>query len=184
MKRALVAKIHIAKKQLGLDDDVYRSVLSHVTNKTSCSSMTVPELEKVLTHFKNKGFKAKKTASNKKLSPQSGTAKHAEIDKIRAIWITMAQHGFIQDGSETALCTYAKRMTSKSNQGAGVESVAWLNSTQAYVVLESLKKWHRRLMAKALIAKDLCHLNGHRQSWPTDQAPYAYVAAAYQEQCA
>lgn len=151
MTRALIAKIHIAKKQLQLDDDVYRSVLQHITNKNSCAKMTEHELKKVLEHFKNKGFKAKKS-TNKKMSPPSGNAKLPQIDKIRAIWITMGHHGIVKDPSETALSAYAKRMTASQNKGAGVESVAWLNNSQAFIVLEALKKWHYRIVLQRLKA--------------------------------
>jgi phage gp16-like protein len=151
MIRALIAKIHIAKKQLGLDDDLYRDVLAAVANgKTSCANMNVTELQSVLDHFKAKGFKTVKSKKAGRLSPPSGTAKLPEIDKIRAIWITMAQHGIVKDSSETALNAYVKRMTSTLNQGAGVESVAWVNPSQAIRVLEALKQWHRRVLLARL----------------------------------
>jgi phage gp16-like protein len=151
MTRALIAKIHIAKKQLGLDDELYRQVLADVANGlTSCAKMNVKQLEAVLNHFKAKGFKAVKSKKAGRLSPPSGTAKLPEIDKIRAIWITMAQHGIVKDSSETALNAYVKRMTSTLNQGAGVESVAWVNPSQAIRVLEALKQWHRRVLLARL----------------------------------
>jgi phage gp16-like protein len=136
------------------------------------------ELEYVLDEMKNKGFNVKKS-SKRRMSPSSnGTA----IDKIRAIWITMHKQGFVRDGSEAALDAYVKRMTSKNNKNAGIEHVGWLNDEMAYTVLESLKRWHRRLMAEELIKQGLTELVGHRKSWHTAQAPYAYVAAAYEGQ--
>lgn len=47
MRRALIAKIKIAQKELGLDDDTYRAVLERVTGKRSCADMDVSELEYV-----------------------------------------------------------------------------------------------------------------------------------------
>jgi phage gp16-like protein len=38
--------IHIAKSQLGLDDDVYRSMLSGLELPNSTTKMSVPELQK------------------------------------------------------------------------------------------------------------------------------------------
>lgn len=35
-KRTLIAKIHIAKKDLAMDDATYRDVLVRVTGKDSC----------------------------------------------------------------------------------------------------------------------------------------------------
>lgn len=157
--KRLFTLINIAKTQLQLDDELYRSMLKHATGKQSLRAMNLSELEQALECFKQKGFKPTRVKpslnSNKKgikanvntavrgkrLSPLSGNAKVAQIDKIRAVWITMANHSIIQDSSETALDSYARRMTKSQQQ---VDSVAWLNPQQANRVLESLKNWHRR----------------------------------------
>lgn len=157
--KRLFTLINIAKTQLQLDEALYRSMLKHATGKNSLRAMTLSELEQVLECFKQKGFKPTRVKSilnsnkkrikrnikpdikGKRLSPVSGKAKVALIDKIRAIWITMSHHNIIQDGSETALDSYVRRMTKSQQQ---VDSVAWLNPQQANRVLESLKNWHRR----------------------------------------
>ncbi|WP_413112387.1 phage protein GemA/Gp16 family protein [Thaumasiovibrio sp. DFM-14] len=61
----------------------------------------------------------------------------AEIDKIRALWISMHKNGIVCDSSETALNKFVKRMT-------GVENVGWLDKGQASVVIEGLKSWTYR----------------------------------------
>ena len=157
--KRLFTLINIAKTQLQLDDDLYRSMLKGATGKQSLRAMNLSELEQALECFKQKGFKPTRVkpslnsdkkgikpkvnsaVKGKRLSPQSGKAKVALIDKIRAVWITMANHSIIQDASETALDSYARRMTKSQQQ---VDSVAWLNPQQANRVLESLKNWHRR----------------------------------------
>ena len=48
MRRALIAKIKIAQKELGLDDVTYRAVLERVTGKRSCTECSIPELERVV----------------------------------------------------------------------------------------------------------------------------------------
>jgi phage gp16-like protein len=178
-RNQLIQLIHIAKSQLALDDDTYRVMLLNLTDKDSCKSMSIKELESVISDMENRGFKRVlkngKTASKKRMSPKSGKAKFAEIDKIRAIWITMAKQGFVRDGSETALDAYVRRMT-KRNQNEGVDHVNWCNDRQAYAVLEALKSWHRRVMVDGLKAR----------AWPipmnkTGSAPssYEFIATAY-----
>ncbi|MGZ7246519.1 phage protein GemA/Gp16 family protein, partial [Streptococcus pyogenes] len=71
---------------------------------------------------------------------------------IRAIWITMAKHGLLRDGSETALDHYVERQTVRLNKGVGVTRVAWLYGVLNYSVLESFKHWHKREMIKSLLA--------------------------------
>lgn len=180
MTRALIAKIHIAKKQLGLDDELYRSILADKANGlTSCAEMNLKQLEAVLDHFKAKGFKAIKSPKGRRMSPPSGNAKLPEIDKIRAIWITMGQHGIVKDASETALNAYVKRMTAKQNQGNGIASVAWLNNATCHTVLEALKQWHRRILANRLTSIGVTLINQKNGSNPVHQASYDWVIYTY-----
>lgn len=55
-RQKMLAKIHLAKKELDLDDDVYRDLLENATGLRSCSKMTMAQLETVLNTLKRKGF--------------------------------------------------------------------------------------------------------------------------------
>ena len=135
-----LAQIHIAKKQLGLDDDTYRMMLANLTGKDSTKDMDISERYKVLAHLKKIGFKPKK--GKKRLSPKGGVGD--QRDKIRAIWIDMYKDGFIQDGSENALDAWVSRMTKNHREGR-IDSITWLRDVeQAQFVLEALKKWQLR----------------------------------------
>ena len=145
-KAKLIQLIHIAKGQLGLDDDTYRAALLGSAGKTSCSQMSIPELNQVLEHFKKAGFKTK---AKRRVSPKSDPKQHGEINKIRAIWITMHKQGIVRDGSETALDAYVNRMLNRAKVGANVSyHTHFLTQKQAVQVLESLKKWYRRELLK------------------------------------
>ena len=171
IKRGLITKIHVAKAQLKMDEDSYRNLLQRVTGTNSCTSMSVQQLESVMDEMKAKGFKTRKAPSGRRLSPKS---KGTEIDKVRAIWITMFQQGFVRDGSESALDAYVSRMVNISHVG-------WLKDESLAQVLESLKNWHRREMAIKLIAEGYTVLKGHRKVWSTEKAPYEYVKSAFKE---
>ncbi|WP_299494928.1 regulatory protein GemA [uncultured Shewanella sp.] len=169
-KRRLITLINIAKQQLNIDEDVYRAMLKSCAGKDSLRAMSLSELEQVLTHFKQKGFKtSKKTGSKQtakgRLSPKGGKAKVAEINKIRAIWITMFKQNIVRDGSETALDSYVRRMSARLNItndiAKGVDSVTWLTPKQAYKVLESLKSWHKRAMQVRLEQLGITELTGY-----------------------
>jgi len=150
-RKQLIRLIHVAKRELKLTDDAYREALSAATKgKTSSAKMTIKELESVMTALKTAGFKQVLKSHKKRLSPTTSTLKVDEINKIRAVWITMFKQHWLRDGSETALNNYVKRVTAKMNDGEGIGSVSWLDSKTAYVVLEALKNWHRRLMMDAL----------------------------------
>lgn len=143
-KAKLIQLIHIAKGQLGLDDDTYRAALFGSAGKRSCCQMSLPELNQVLEHFKKAGFKAK---AKRRLSPKSDPKQFGEINKIRAIWITMHKQSFVRDGSETALDSYVNRMLNRAKVGENVSyHTHFLTLKQAIQVLEPLKKWHKREM--------------------------------------
>lgn len=147
-KEQLIKMIHIAKSQLKIDDDTYRQFLVKEANKDSTKKMLKHELEKVYDALKQKGFKYKVRKANK---PTVSIAKRRDdIQKIRAIWITMGKQGFINDASDKALDAYVERMTKSKMTLNGIKVTAWLNPEQAYSVLESLKQWHKRLIIAEL----------------------------------
>lgn len=149
MRNRLIQLVHVAKRQLALDDVAYRALLEGAVGKRSCNAMTINELEQVLAACEQAGFKRVKKRI--KYSPKSGYARTSEADKIRALWITMGKQGFLRDASDTALNKWCARATVRLNDGEGVANVGWLTPHLAYKVLEALKNWHRRLMAQAII---------------------------------
>lgn len=155
----LIQLIHIGKGQLLMADDSYRALLAyHGSGKESSSKLTESELQAVLDNMVRLGFKVtpnKPKQTEKRLSPKTPEQGADERSVIRAIWIFMFNAGFIRDGSETALNRWVQRQTAEMNNGNGISSVEWLTSGSAVMVLESLKKWCRRLMFNAL------QKNGH-----------------------
>lgn len=148
-RKAALARIHIAKEQLGLDDAFYRQMLENLTGKRSCSDMVLAELYQVIRHLENVGFKqhrGRPVSARRHRRHYSPKAQGQIIDVMRAIWIEMHKAGIVRDGSEAALTAYAKRMSSQLNGGIGVDSLEWLErDTQlAIAVLEALKQWQRR----------------------------------------
>tara|TARA_Y100000782_G_scaffold111568_1_gene139920 strand:+ start:786 stop:1271 length:486 start_codon:yes stop_codon:yes gene_type:complete len=146
-RKSALAQIHIAKKQLGLDDDTYRDMLQQITGTRSCGGMHIGDLYKVLTHLKKCGFKRKPPANRQTKKQYSPKASGKVIDVMRAIWIEMYQQGIIKDGSEQALTHWAKHQSSKLNGGVGIDELEWLEHDKqlASKVLERLKQWQRRV---------------------------------------
>ena len=61
-----LARIHKAKKQLGLDDATYRSLLQRVTGKSSSADMTTEERNAVIAEFARLGFKEDEQSGRKR----------------------------------------------------------------------------------------------------------------------
>lgn len=94
------AAIHVAKKQLGLDDDTYRAKLQKITGKSSTKAMSEPERQKVLQVFRNEGF-APAPAARRPDGRAKLTGKYAK--KMQALWIAGWNLGVIHDRDDAAL---------------------------------------------------------------------------------
>lgn len=125
--------IHVAKRQLGIDEDTYRDMLVNITGQNSLKNMHISDRIKIINHLKKIGFKIKPKAKPKTAKVTDQRA------KIKAIWGSMEKEGLIKNGSKFALNQWVKRMS-------GVATVEWLSDIkQAQNVLESLKKYQQRL---------------------------------------
>lgn len=57
-RRAELAAIHVAKAQLGLDDDTYRELLNTIAGVTSARDLDDAGRRRVLDHLRTRGFTA------------------------------------------------------------------------------------------------------------------------------
>lgn len=148
MRNKLIAKIHVAKKQLGLDEDEYRGIIQGATNgeSDSCKGCNEAQLEQVMSRMTEWGFKPIVSASPAegdkkpkiKLSPATrGKPDPTQIDKIRAMWIDLANKGIIRNRSDDAIQSFAKRLTR-------VDRLEWLSTKQCQTVLAALKAMEQK----------------------------------------
>lgn len=144
-RQRLIRLIHVAKRDLLMDDDSYRAVLAKVAKKTSAADLTIPELERTLEHFKRCGFKVRSkskpagSSQPAKAKPSRPLAHDPEAKKIRALWLLLYQLGAVRNASEEALAAYVKRI-------AKVDALQWINGEQAEMLIESMKKWAMRFL--------------------------------------
>ena len=132
MTRAMIAKIHIAKKEMGLDDASYRNVLKAATGKDSSKALSERELERVLGKFRELGWKPKRSGSKPSGRPH--------VRKIHALWSALEKAGKLRDASPAALRSFVQRQT-------GCDAAEFLTSREAGAVIEALKAWLNRRTA-------------------------------------
>ncbi len=130
-----LAQIHIAKQQLGLDDETYRSMLFTVARVESSKDLDYAGRLAVLDHMRARGWSnkpARKAQSSRLLAddPQS--------KMIRGLWLELHQLGAVKNPAEAALNSFIKRHT-------GIDRLEWLSGKQASGIIEILKKWRDRL---------------------------------------
>jgi phage gp16-like protein len=134
----LIRLIHVAKRDLAMDDDAYRAMLRRIGNKESASELSQSKLEQVLEHMKRSGFKVRS-----KGKPSRPLAQDGEARKVRALWLLLHELGAVTNPSEEALAAYAKRIT-------GVDALQWLGGAKAERLIETLKKWAMRFLPTAV----------------------------------
>jgi phage gp16-like protein len=122
-RRVLIAKIHVAKKEMALLEDDYRAMLIEVTGRVSSADCTIAELRAMIEAMKAKGFQPKKSAT---------AADHPFAKKARALWISLYHLGAIDNPSEQALEAFACRQL-------GCMKMQWANQAQSYKLVEALK---------------------------------------------
>lgn len=137
-RRAMLAKVHIAKKHMDLSDDDYRSILQRVTGRGSSADCSDAQLHVLLSEFKRLGWK----------EPGSGrTSSKPHVRKVYAVWNEM--RGLLEHGDAEALRSFVRRQTKSLKNPDGISSPDWLDPVEANKVIEGLKAWQARLLAKA-----------------------------------
>lgn len=147
-RKRLIRLVHVAKRDLKMPDDDYREALRTASGGRTSSSadMTISELEKVMSHFKQRcGFKVRAKGASRpdKPTPPRRQADDPEARKIRALWLMLHDLGAVQNPSEAALAAYVKRLTK-------VDDLHWINGLQAETLIETLKKWALRFLPDEL----------------------------------
>lgn len=131
-----LARIHIAKKDLGLDDETYRALLERVTGKTSSKRMTSVEHQAVIDEMKRLGWSASLPSRSRqgRSSPLEG--KYAP--KLQAQWISAWNLGIVRSKHDKAMLAFVKRQT-------GLDHTRFLHHDEdAKKAIEGLKAWMSR----------------------------------------
>lgn len=133
LRNAELAQIHLAKKQLGLDDDTYRAVLWTVGRVKSAKDLDWTGRKALLEHFRAKGWKPAPPRKAKASTPM----KAGQDAMVKALWLKLHEAGKVRDPSDAALGAWLKR-------NHWPERPEWLDYKQVNQAIEGLKKWLER----------------------------------------
>lgn len=130
MKRAQLLKvIHVARRELRLDDATYRQLLKTNCGSESLRTMSYAQLARVFAVMRKQGFK---------VTSKEPPAYDKQAAMIHALWQKLAARDAVRDGSSSALNKFVQRQT-------GTARLEWLNNQQASQVIEQLKNWLARV---------------------------------------
>jgi len=105
-RRGLLAKIHVAKAQMGLTDDEW-GMIKQSFKVESCGEMTIRQLENMETLLKNYGWKPQKSAKAKDRDDR--------LSALRRRCVEIAQS--MENGE--------KRLAGLAAKICGVSTIAW-----------------------------------------------------------
>lgn len=131
-RRGDLARIHMARRRLELDDPTYRALLHDLTGHDSAAELDASGLARVLAFFRACG------ALSGPPSPAEGAARSrpAHTGRLRTLWSELAARGLVADGGPEALDRFVRHQV-------GVSGVNALSADQAARVLHVLKRWKR-----------------------------------------
>jgi phage gp16-like protein len=131
------AIINIARIQLRLEEDDYRTILLRVTGRASLRDMSERQKIDVLDELKRMGFRVK--AGGRRLP-----ASHKPyVRLIHALWKSCARLGVIENGSREALRAFVHRFVAHGDPSVAVDPDL-LSYDQAAPIIEALKKMEAR----------------------------------------
>ena len=130
MRRKMLASIHIARKDLALEEESYRALLYRVSGQTSAKELTDVQLKSVLSEFERLGWK-------KARFRRFSAGNRPDIRKVFAIWSSLSAH-LKCGGSRAGLRAFVERQI-------GVSDPNFLNPAQARQMIEALKAMQRRM---------------------------------------
>lgn len=138
-RRGLLAKVHIAKAQLGLDEPHYRALLD-AHGVESSAALDIRGLEGLLRHFQELGWSPAppkaSTRDSRPQQPKAAPGREAQLSKIEAL---LSEKGRTEGGYVP--WTYARAILKRQ---CGVERLEWATSEQLAAVIAALTRDARR----------------------------------------
>jgi phage gp16-like protein len=134
--RSLQVAIQTGRRQLGLDDGVYRAILQRHGNVDSSKDLTDQAAQAVLLELRSKGFEPTLKSGRKTYRGRS-MAQQPAAKKARALWLALWNLDETETASEAGLNAFARGITGK-------EDLRFCSTAELNQVVEGLKAWASR----------------------------------------
>ena len=123
-----LAKIHIAKKQLGLDDGTYREMLMQVAGVESAADLNAIGRSNVLAHMSRAGFSASRRRGypGRPRNMDRGGSRAGQLKKIEAL-LTVGEKPW----------NYAHALAKRICKADRIE---WVTDGELYKIITALRK--------------------------------------------
>ena len=129
-RRRELAQIHIAKKTLGIADDVYRDKIRALSNGQfdSAGDLDWRGRKTLLDYMRACGHQST-PAPAKRLIPNT-----PKWRKVYSLWQQLANAGKVNSRASKSLLAFCLK-------NAGVDKIEWVSDAHVYAITEALKSW-------------------------------------------
>jgi phage gp16-like protein len=122
-RRALLARLHVAKRDADIDGDAYRALMEAKTGKRSARDLSEAEIASVIDAIQPR---------------HKRPTQNIHARKIEALWLSAWNLGVIRTKTETAMHHFVERQTGISHPNF------LLSAAHAARAIEALKSWLAR----------------------------------------
>jgi hypothetical protein len=127
LSRSQIALLHVARRELQLEEGDYRAILARYGGAESSSSLTLEGLESVMRHLSQLGFKS--TWVKRTFGERQGMASPAQVDLILSLWEKYNGADINQIALNAWLCRFHK-----------VDALRFVSYKKAGPVITALKR--------------------------------------------
>lgn len=173
-RRSELAKIHVARQRLGMEDGAYRDMLERVAGVRSAAELSASSRAAVLEELKRLGFRDR--PGQPRRAGKRPIAEGEQQAKIRALWLSLYHLGEVDDPSEAALAAFVRRMTRTATAPDGVAALQWLDAASANRAILSLRGWCERVGFAQPTAERHAQINSWRALARLDPADIGFAA--------
>ncbi|MCA0849673.1 gp16 family protein [Salipiger thiooxidans] len=133
---ASIRLIHVACRDLGIDQDTRRALQERLTGKASLRDMSQPELELVLGALKDQGFRPK--------GGRRPAAPRADLRLIHVLWAELGKAGELDKPGRDGLNAFIRRRFGQSWSFVPADVDMLRDWERIDDVIQALKAWADR----------------------------------------
>lgn len=137
MTAALIRKVHVACRDLRLDDETRHAMQAQVTGKASLRDMTEGELKAVLKALENRGFKP--AAKGRRPA-----APRADLRFVHKLWGLLAEAGAVHQPGRAGLNAFVRARFGKVWGSVPADIDMLTDWGQIATIIDALKAMAKR----------------------------------------
>lgn len=139
--RQLQKMIHIACRDLGLDADARHDIQIAACGKVSMRDMDAADLERVVAHLKERGWKPGFNGASK---PRHKLAPRGDLRLIHVLWAKLGEAGLLDRPGRNGLNRFIRARFGDKWQSVPIDVDSLRDPDQIEAVIRALKSWAKR----------------------------------------